>query len=98
MNVVLTLLLVAILYTGIRTFSHSMKRKKTEGEEREKHQAQMNIHMGLMFIAIAFMHGLAFSGSWLRLLLLIFIAGLGFYNLTFGWRYHNYLKKKMEQI
>ncbi|MFC4075784.1 hypothetical protein [Salinithrix halophila] len=81
----LIFLVIVILYTAVRTFSLSMASRRSDGLTRQRHQAWMNIHMGIMFIAVSLMQGLSLAGNWMRLLLLLLIAAIGLFNLFAGW-------------
>ncbi|OYD08423.1 YtpI family protein [Paludifilum halophilum] len=94
MKVVLILLTAGIIYTAIQTFSHSIKRQRSRGREQQKHQARMNIHMGILFIFIALMQGVHLSGSPIWLFLPLLVAALGVYNLAFGWRFIKHLQRE----
>ncbi|MFD1395534.1 YtpI family protein [Kroppenstedtia eburnea] len=94
MQIFLLLLVIVIIYTAIRTFSHSIAGRRAEGWDQLKHQARMNIHMGIMFISVALMQGVSLSGGWVRLVLLILIGLLGIYNLVYGLRAWRFYKKE----
>ncbi|MDR6226648.1 YtpI family protein [Desmospora profundinema] len=86
MEWLLVLLIIVILFTAVRTFSSSLSSRRSEGVDRAKHRAQMNINMGVMFIAVAVLQGISLSGSWIRLVLLLLIGLLGIYNFIHGVR------------
>ncbi|GGA51363.1 hypothetical protein GCM10007416_25610 [Kroppenstedtia guangzhouensis] len=94
MQIFLLFLVIVIIYTAIRTFSHSIAGRRADGLDRVKHQARMNIHMGVMFISVALMQGVSLSGGWVRLVLLILIGLLGIYNLIHGLRAWRFYKNK----
>lgn len=96
MQFFLLLLVLVIIYTAIRTFTHSIAGRRTQGWDQLKHQAQMKIHMGIMFISVALMQGVSLSGGWLRLVLLILIGLLGIYNLIYGIRAWRFYKKESD--
>lgn len=93
MELLLILLLGVILFAAIRTFSNSMAYRRSEGLPRAKHQAQMNINMGVLFIALAVMQGISVNGSWISLLLLLLIGAVGVYNFIHGVRAWRVLQK-----
>lgn len=97
MEIFLLVLTIVIIVTAIRTFSHSIAGRRAEGWARVKHQALMNIHMGIMFISVALMQGVSLSGSWVRAVLLVLIGAIGIYNLVHGLRSWRYYKEKNQE-
>ncbi|SMO33224.1 hypothetical protein [Melghirimyces algeriensis] len=96
MQILMLLFVVIILITGIRTFSSSTASHRTEGMERIKHRATMNINMGIMFITLALMQGIAINESWISMILLIGIGAVGIYNVIFGVRTRRFLREQMK--
>ncbi|PTX63261.1 hypothetical protein C8P63_104106 [Melghirimyces profundicolus] len=98
MQLFLILLIAVIVFTAIRTFSNSIARQKAKGADRLKHQSGVNIHMGILFIAVAVMQGVSLGGGWIFTLLWVGIGALGIYNLIFGLRTRkHYLEITREQ-
>lgn len=94
MEWLLVLLIIIILVTAIRTFSNSVASRRSEGIDRAKHQAQMNINMGVMFITLAVLQGISLPGTWISLLLLLLIGAVGLYNFIHGVRYWRTIQKE----
>ncbi|PTM58060.1 YtpI family protein [Desmospora activa] len=86
MEYLLIILIGVILFAAIRTFSNSMASRRSEGVDRAKHRAQMNINMGVLFIAIAVLQGISVNGSGISLFLLLLIGAIGLYNFIHGVR------------
>ncbi|SFS70972.1 YtpI family protein [Marininema halotolerans] len=85
MKILLLSLVIIIILTALRTFTLSMASHRTDGLPRMKLRAKMNMWMGTMFLAVSLLQALSFSGNWVRTILLLIIAALGFINLFAGW-------------
>ncbi|MDA8354077.1 MAG: YtpI family protein [Firmicutes bacterium] len=96
MQLFMVFLIIVVVVTAIRTFSNSIAGRRADGLDQLKHRAQMNINMGLMFIAVALMQGISLGDWWIRLLM-IAVGALGIYNLIFGLRARNFYRKKLEE-
>lgn len=93
MEWLLILLVVIIIVTAIRTFSNSVATRRSQGEDRAKHQAQMNINMGVMFITLSVLQGITIGGSVISSVLIFLIGAVGLFNFIHGVRGWRALQK-----
>lgn len=90
------IILVAVICLSIfGTFFNSILSRRSEGIFRRIYQARMNIHMGLMFLAIGSLQFMLPSESGLRLFFICLILAIGLINLYYGVKHHRYYRRSL---
>ncbi|MFC7442835.1 YtpI family protein [Laceyella putida] len=92
------IILVSVICVSIfGTFFNSVLSRRNEGIFKRIYQARMNMHMGLMFLAIGSLQFLMPSGSGLRLFFICLILAVGLFNLYYGLKHHRFYSNQVKQ-